>query len=489
MKLLQVKINSEREKSMLKFEPYSNTILKRALPYIQKGSLFCSDLSVGSMFMWRNGEDVRFCIWNDTFVMRQNIGGQPAFTWPIGEDPDGMIDKLCEYVREHRMPLRFFAVDENTLEAIRSDKRLQPAMWSYDRRWSDYLYLFEEAMTFKGRKYSGQRNHINKFKKLYGEPVIRLFQPEDMPKLEVMLAEYQAEHPAESKMEAAEFKQAKKLLASHSDFGLYAACMVVGDEIAAFSIGEIVGDTLLIHVEKALRRYTGAYPAMYTGFVQLIAEVLGHPLKYVNREDDAGDPGLRTSKMQYHPVDMVHKYLVHVNSPASKLEEMPVITADGVVLTQLKESDKEAYMNINTDIENNRFWGYDYREDASIVGPVNEDTFFDAVQHDMCVGDSINFAVRLSENGEMIGECILWNFTDDGSVELGCRLKPEYHGKGYGKSTFRALADFAEKTLGLRVWARCHLQNEASHRMITGSRFRNTRHDDEFYYFERDMVK
>lgn len=437
--------------------------------------------------MWRSGEDVRYCIWNDTFVLQQDIGGQPAFTWPIGADPDGMIEKLYEYVLEQHFPLRFFAIDEDTLRCIQRNERLLPAMQTYDRRWSDYIYSFEETMTFKGRKYSGQRNHINKFRKLYGEPQIRFLTPNDQPKLEAMLAEYRAEHPAESKMEEAELAQTKKLLDVYSDLGIYTACMLVGDQIAAFSIGEIVGETLLIHVEKALRRYIGAYPAMYNGFVRLIAEDIGHPLKFINREDDAGDIGLRTSKQQYHPIRMVHKYLVHINSPAAKLETLPVITSRGIVLTQIRESDKMAYLNLNTDIENNKYWGYDYREDTSITGPIDENTFFDVVQQDMKVGDSINFAIRLHEDSAMIGECILWNFTEDGMAELGCRLLPDYHGKGYGKAAFGALAEFAESKLGLKVWARCHHQNESSHRMITGSQFRFVRKDGCFCYFERNI--
>ena len=101
-------------------------------------------------------------------------GDQPVFSYPIGADSSGMIDELTEYAYKNHLPLRFFAVDDDTLDKIRADKRLQPAMWAYDRRWSDYIYSFEEAMTFKGKKYSGQRNHINKFKKLYGEPVCPL---------------------------------------------------------------------------------------------------------------------------------------------------------------------------------------------------------------------------------------------------------------------------------------------------------------------------
>lgn len=470
---------------MLNFEPFSVDAFQRALPYINKSTSLCSDLSLGFISMWRESDNVYFCIWNDTLIVQQNIGGQPAFSWPVGDDPDGMIDELLVYVRTNRMPMRFFAVDDATLEDIRKDKRLQPAMWAYDARWSDYIYSFEEAMTFKGKKYSGQRNHVNKFKRLYGEPVIRFLKPEDRPKIEAMLAEYEAKHPAGNKLEKLELENTKRLLDNYDALGFPAACLTVDDEIAAISIGEIVGEMLLIHVEKALTRYEGIYPTMYMGFVRLVAELLGRPLRFVNREDDSGDPGLRTSKQQYHPICMANKHLVHINSPAARHKKLTVISAGSIVLTQLRESDKEAYLAINTDVDNNRFWGYDYREDISITGQVDENTFFDSVQYDMRTGDSINFAVRLAENGEMIGECILWNFTADGSAELGCRLQPGYHGNGYGKAAFGAIADFARQTLDLKVWARCHLQNKASFRMITGNNFKEVRRDDTFYYFER----
>ena len=34
-----------------------------------------------------------------------------------------------------------------------------------DRAWYDYLYNSEDIKTLAGRRYSGQRNHINKFLK------------------------------------------------------------------------------------------------------------------------------------------------------------------------------------------------------------------------------------------------------------------------------------------------------------------------------------
>ena len=470
---------------MLNFEPFSISSLQKVLPYVKKNPSLCSNLSAGYLFMWNEGIDVRFCVHNDTFVVRQTLGEQTAFSYPIGSDINGMIDELKEYALQNRLPLRFFAVDEKILDAIRSDTCLQPAMWTYDRRWSDYIYSFDEIMSFKGRKFNGQRNHINKFKKLYGEPDVRFLTPADKIKVQELLNEYETEHSDSHNLELVELQRTKELLDVYDTLGLYAAGLFVQGKLAAFSIGEVVGDMLLIHVEKALTKYNGVYPTMFSNFVRLICDRLGYPLKYVNREDDSGDPGLATSKMQYHPIGMENKYIVHVNSPATKMDKTFSFSVADIVLTEIRESDKTAYLKLNTDIDNNRYWGYDYREDLSISQPVDENTFYNSVMLDMRAGDSINFAVRLSKDGEMIGEVVLWNFTSDGTAELGCRIFAEYQGNGYGKTAFGAVADFATRVLNVKVVARCFRENMPSYRMIVANDFILQDKDEKCYYFKQ----
>ena len=469
---------------MLKFEPFSLDSLRRALPYIKQNPSRCSSLTAGYLFMWQKGSHVQFAVWHDTWMVRHDIGDRPAFSWPIGADPDGMIDELIMYVREQNLPLRFFGIDEETLAVIRRDGRLQPAMAAYDRQWSDYLYDYAETLTFQGKKYSGQRNHIHKFTRLYGEPVVRFLRPDDRPAVDAMLAEFAAEHRDGGMLERMEREQTKALLDVYESLGMSAACLLVDGRIAAISIGEIVGDTLFIHVEKALRRYEGAYPTMYTNFARLMQTRAERPLALINREDDSGDPGLRTSKQQYQPVAMAHKHLVHVHSPAARWDGRTGAAFGGVVLTPLRQTDQPAYKALDLDVDNNRYWGYDYREDVSIREPIDDRTFFDSTLRDMRCGESVNLAVRLQEDGDLIGECILWNFTA-GTAELGCRLFPAYQGKGYGKAAFTALTAFAEQTLAVKPWARCYHQNVASRRMIEAAGFVPARRDDTFVFFER----
>ena len=470
---------------MLTFEFFSVGALQKVLPFLQRNTSLCSDLSAGYLFMWQKGTDVRFCVRNDTLIVRQNIGEQPAFSYPIGRDVDGMIDELIAYVAANRLPLRFFAVDEEILEKIRGDERLQPATWAFNRRWSDYVYDCQEAATFAGKKYGGQRNHVNKFKKLYGEPDIRFLTADDREKVWALLDEYEQKHAVGGMLEKLELERTRELLAVCPALGLSAAGLFVAGELAAFSIGEVIGDTLFIHVEKALTRYEGVYPTIYSGFVRLVCAREGRTLRFVNREDDSGDPGLRTSKLQYHPVCLAHKYLVHVGSPAVKMADTYSFSSGGVVLTEIRESDKPAYLQLNTDVENNRWWGYDYRQDPNVSLPVDENTFYDLLRYDQHAGDSINFAVRLSRDGAMIGEAILWNFTYDGTAELGCRLLPAYQGKGYGTAAFGAAA-FAARSLNVRARARCYRQNAVSRRMIEANGFVPCGEDDAFFYFTQD---
>ena len=84
------------------------------------------------------------------------------------------------------------------------------------------------------------------------------------------------------------------------------------DLAAGFSLGEIVGDTLFTHIEKADRDYQGCYQMVVAQFAQQFAHEGVH---FINREDDAGDPGLRTSKLSYHPVALLEKYTVTVDEP------------------------------------------------------------------------------------------------------------------------------------------------------------------------------
>ena len=73
----------------------------------------------------------------------------------------------------------------------------------------------------------------------------------------------------------------------------------VDGKIQAFTYGEKQNsDTFVVHVEKALTDYQGAYPMINNQFI--LHECGGY--EYINREEDMGEKNLRKAKLSYHPV-------------------------------------------------------------------------------------------------------------------------------------------------------------------------------------------
>lgn len=79
--------------------------------------------------------------------------------------------------------------------------------------------------------------------------------------------------------------------------------------MAAFTIGEVIGDTLFVHIEKIDHAVAGAGETVNKMFA---ARMTGtHPeVRYINREEDVGDPGLRAAKQSYHPLMLLPKFNV-----------------------------------------------------------------------------------------------------------------------------------------------------------------------------------
>ena len=91
-------------------------------------------------------------------------------------------------------------------------------------------------------------------------------------------------------------------------YGLVGGVLRADGAIVGFTLGEVLRDTLYIHIEKADRDYPGAYQMLCRQFCTAYADGLA----YVNREEDMGDLGLRKAKRDLHPVTQLKKYTVEV---------------------------------------------------------------------------------------------------------------------------------------------------------------------------------
>ncbi len=444
--------------------------------YLSQTEISFCDISLGAKFMWRKEYAVDFCILNQTLIMKETCSEyKDVFYYPIGKDIEGGLNAIESYCRENFIDLEFCCIDDIHAEKLKQ-RYFDTAIY-HDRDWDDYIYTAEQFKNYSGKRLSGQRNHVNKFKKLYPDYAFKVVEKEDIRQIENFLEEYK-HNPNVTRGALEEVEMAKEYLENIFKLNQLAGVIMVGEKVVALSIGEIVGDTLIVHVEKGLISYQGVYPAMASEFAKAFA---GDGVEFINREEDCGDLGLRTSKTQYKPVEIKNKNAVKVNTLFYKLPKSLEIKTERLTITEIKESDKERYAKLYLDEKLNELWGYDYREDLGGEQPTPE-YFFNFQRKMKDKKEEYSFAVR--ENGVMVGELVLHNFGYFGDLEMGFRFFKDCQGKGYAIESASALRDYAFNELNaVRLKSRCFKQNIRSRKLIERLGLTLMSQDHTHYYF------
>ncbi|MDF2951138.1 MAG: hypothetical protein K0S18_721 [Anaerocolumna sp.] len=295
---------------MLKFKPISLDSVNEIIDYLEyKDSRTC-DSTLGSLFMWRDYYHSEFAIYNDVLYMKVDFTeNDNRFIVPMGKhNLHSSMPLLEDYAKENNLPLNFVAVPKESLVKL---EEYYPGRVVYEsnRDMSDYLYLAEDLSELKGRRYSGQRNHINKFKKLYPDYKYVKISKDNIKMVLDFYNEYSKNMVKTMETAIEENERTMEILPLLDKFNMSGGFIEVDGKIIALSAGEIINDTLYVHIEKALKEFPGSYQMIMNEFAK---HNLTEQVMYINREDDAGDPGLRTSKLSYHPFQLLDKYNVTI---------------------------------------------------------------------------------------------------------------------------------------------------------------------------------
>lgn len=298
---------------MLDFHPLQLEDLPRLRQFFSySGSRIC-DTTPGTVFIWRDMYKTEWAIHDSSLyfkVFYPDLG--ETFTLPLGGGRPEHYRQIADYCCRRNMPISFYPVPKDELERLQQFFPNSAAIAARDS--FDYLYRAEDLKYFRGKKLSGQRNHVNKFLKTYGSWTFRPITAEDIPAVKAFLDRYASRWDKSAASFHEDIAKTHEVLDNFQTYDLLGGILSVEGKIAGFSLGEIVGDTLFTHIEKADRDYEGCYQMLVAQFAQQFAHEGVH---FINREDDAGDPGLRTSKLSYHPVALLEKYTVTIEEPCA----------------------------------------------------------------------------------------------------------------------------------------------------------------------------
>ncbi|MCQ2336303.1 MAG: GNAT family N-acetyltransferase [Paludibacteraceae bacterium] len=172
---------------------------------------------------------------------------------------------------------------------------------------SEYIYESEHFISMSGKHLQAKRNHIHKFQNTYDYTFLPLTAA-DLPELYAFEDKWMADHPYPDEHQNTvnrEAALAREWFNAALSGELYCDILRVDGTVAGVSIGEIqtTGNAIVLY-EKADIGYEGAYSFLAKTF----AENHFKNCQYINRQEDMGLPGLRASKLSYHPTTVADKY-------------------------------------------------------------------------------------------------------------------------------------------------------------------------------------
>lgn len=235
------------------------------------------------------------------FLGRFGSGATPDAWWmPLGDwalaDWDAVLETLPPACVWERVPEELCArIAETRGRRVRVEET--PEQW-------EYVYGQEALAFLKGNRLHRKKNHVNAFVKQYGADY-RELGPQDADAIEAFLRQWMAQRQELPDALLAEYRAQQRVLRLWPRCPyLKAGGLFVEGRMAAFSMGEpLDAETLVVHFEKGLAAYRGVYQAMNMFF----AARAGDGFAFINREQDAGEEGLRAAKQSYYPCAFVRK--------------------------------------------------------------------------------------------------------------------------------------------------------------------------------------
>ncbi len=256
------------------------------------------------MFLWSLHYGTKICQYKDCLLGRGGTD-HPRYYYPNGDyDIKEIIDVLSQDAAQRGERLVLILAEDwqaRELEEAFPNRFVR----SSDRDDCDYIYSASDLINLPGRRYHGKRNHIARFTREHPDWSYETINESNTDEcIRACHIWHDAQESPDSSL-AHERIILEKALAMRETLGLSGGLIRCDGQVAAFTLGErLNSNTFVVHFEKALPGYEGAYPVINNQFA---SRELGE-YEYINREEDLGIEGLRKAKLSYHPAILLEKF-------------------------------------------------------------------------------------------------------------------------------------------------------------------------------------
>ncbi len=268
-----------------------------------------STVSTGNIFGYRKETGLLGTRINGNICFSGFYKGVHFFSQPLGNNKlSETVATGLAFLKEKFGGGRVSNLPKAMAEILSADKKF---IVSPDRNNFDYVYATKELADLPGEKFHDKKNLVNQFNKKYPHAYAPL-SPENIKHCLELEEEWcRLRNCLEYESTAAESACINELLLNFEKLKLCGGVILISGKIQAFTIlQKLNNETAVTHVEKANTEFKGIYQAVNN----YAAKSLLGRFKYINREEDLGEPGLRKAKMSYNPVKFVEKFHVELSS-------------------------------------------------------------------------------------------------------------------------------------------------------------------------------
>lgn len=286
----------QRREITLEDKPLLDRLFQELQPRI-------SELTFANLYLFRGAHDYRLTRVDDSVLaLGRGYDGSSYFLPPFSGDIAVAAGKLLD-------------AGETLYGA--DDAFLERHLWGgefevrEDRDNFDYLHVKEEMATLKGKLYHKKKNRVNYFRVRHRHEV-DFYGEQYLEGALALLDEWRRVHAAADAGSASmETDGTAEALRLHDRLGLSGIVVLVEGRVKGFALGERLNETTAVcHFEKGDVFMDGLYQLLDREFARLIFP----DCRYLNREQDLGEPSLRQAKLSYHPLELVKKYRVRRKS-------------------------------------------------------------------------------------------------------------------------------------------------------------------------------
>ena len=253
--------------------------------------------SFHNLFVWSKPYKLKICFYKN--LVLTYCEDDEFISMPLGDIKLKELVVLSEKFKEEgkkgiigNIPIDYF--DKNEAEKYFEI--------SVVKDYSDYIYSTEKFIGLSGKKLRKKRNQIKQFISKYPSYEIINLSKNRLNILSPLLTKWFDINNGE---EISKEKEAlNQSLNYFEELKLNGLAITINNETIAFCIySEITEDSCMVHFEKANYEYKG------------VTALLNHELaksikyKYINREHDLGEEGLRHSKKSYDPDYLLDTYV------------------------------------------------------------------------------------------------------------------------------------------------------------------------------------